>query len=184
MGSFHSHLTSMQPPYILLSSLSLLSSYLSSSPPDSAVLGILELIFWNLSRKWVTWQKKFKCAWFSYLLLHSKPPQTLVAENNSNFIIRHNSVSELELSRVIISAGLIRGISCCCSQIVEGLKHPRWIHSDFSLEGDAEAGCWASQASLFPCVISGSLSLHVISAQNASISITGLLTCLPGLQNA
>lgn len=83
-------------------------------------------------------------------MLHSKPPQTLVAENNSNFIIRHNSVSELELSRVIISAGLIRGISCCCSQIVGGLKHPRWIHSDFSLEGDAEAGCWGSQASLFP----------------------------------
>lgn len=148
----------------------------------ASVLGILGLIFWNSSRTWVTWQKKIKRACFSYLLLHSKPPQNSVAENNSHFIIVHNAVGKPELSRMLISSGLIWGVSCCCRQIV-GPKPPRWLHSHAWLEGWAEVTRWGRPVSL-PLWSQGlSLSMWALHKIPSAGQQDFLHVC-SGLQNA
>lgn len=129
-------------PHIPSSPSSPSLSLYSPFPPFSSVLGIWGLIFWNLSRKWVTWQKKIKHACFGYLLPHNKPPQNFEAENNSHFIISHTSVGQQGLGGMITSAGLLRGISCCCCQIVMGLKQPTRLHSCICWK----AGWWGGGA--------------------------------------
>ena len=80
-GFRYSPATTVHPAFLSV----LLSLLLTLSL--SSVLGILGLIFWNLSRKWGTWDKKIKCACLRYLLLPNKPPQNLAAKNKSHVII-------------------------------------------------------------------------------------------------
>jgi hypothetical protein len=94
-----------------------------------------------------------------------------VAKPNSHVIISHNSEGSLELSRMVISAGLCWGISHGYTQIVLGLDTKM-----------ASPTCLALEQPGLPLspVISKPFSLHVYLLCDSSNRIAGLLMFLLG----
>ena len=103
----------------------------------SSVLGILGLIFWNLSRKWGTWEKKIKRACLSYLLLPNTPPQNLAAENKSHFII---SILWVSWSPAECRFHWFPMGHLTAAVRQRGARPSRWFHSQVWLGGWAQVG--------------------------------------------